>query len=489
MERRKLVRDRLTYPIQGISVILALIYLSPFVSSLLNYAAFLMCMYRLMKYDERVFSVDYCCLISVATVFALPGGFSLVVVLSLLAEFWFVVRDGAVLDSAMAVLFLLVCYLMLRIQSSVSGFVLCVSQLLIFHRMLSFADTQTILLDIGAFVLSVLTSSVYALVFRKTSAMTAIVGREVLAYYGSSLTRFQGLFRDPNYYMSLVIMAIVLLTLLYFKKYISKALFSAGIVCMFFFGALTYSKTFLFLICLYWGLCFFYLLRARRYIFAAAFSVGTVVLAIILFIGMFFVLPIGLESLIKMALPEQDLVVNLLGGVIRICVFLGYILAVSQLKEIRRVFQYHGAEHKTIHCYEHGLELTPENARSFPRLHVRCGTAFLIMVMIIAILVYTIIPLNLLIEGWGISGPAAFALLIVVRIALMPLIAGISYEITVKWAGSHPENPLVRIVLWPGMQMQRLTTNEPDDSMLECAIEAMRLVLDREKEELQNATN
>ena len=243
MERRKLVRDRLTYPVQGISVILALIYLSPFVSSLLNYAAFLMCMYRLMKYDERVFSVDYCCLISVATVFALPGGFSLVVVLSLLAEFWFVVRDGAVLDSAMAVLFLLVCYLMLRIQSSVSGFVLCVSQLLIFHRMLSFADTQTILLDIGAFVLSVLTSSVYALVFRKTSAMTAIVGREVLAYYGSSLTRFQGLFRDPNYYMSLVIMAIVLLTLLYFKKYISKALFSAGIVCMFFFGALTYSKT------------------------------------------------------------------------------------------------------------------------------------------------------------------------------------------------------------------------------------------------------
>lgn len=282
MERRKLVRDRLTYPIQGISVILALIYLSPFVSSLLNYAAFLMCMYRLVKYDERVFSVDYCCLISVATVFALPGGFSLVVVLSLLAEFWFVVRDGVVLDSAMAVLFLLVCYLMLRIQSSVSGFVLCVSQLLIFHRMLSFADTQTILLDIGAFVLSVLTSSVYALVFRKTSAMTAIVGREVLAYYGSSLTRFQGLFRDPNYYMSLVIMAIVLLTLLYFKKYISKALFSAGIVCMFFFGALTYSKTFLFLICLYWGLCFFYLLRARRYIFAAAFSVGTVVLAIIL---------------------------------------------------------------------------------------------------------------------------------------------------------------------------------------------------------------
>ena len=105
-----------------------------------------------------------------------------------------------------------------------------------------------------------------------------------------------------------------------------------------------------------------------------------------------------------------------------------HVRLIGRMKDIKRMFSYHGAEHKTIHCYEHGLELTPENARSFPRLHVRCGTAFLIMVMIIAILVYTIIPLNLLIEGWGISGLAAFALLIVVRIALMPLIAGISYE-------------------------------------------------------------
>lgn len=147
------------------------------------------------------------------------------------------------------------------------------------------------------------------------------------------------------------------------------------------------------------------------------------------------------------------------------------------------MFSYHGAEHKTIHCYEHGLALTPENARSFPRLHVRCGTAFLIMVMIIAILVYTVVPLDALIAAWGFTGPAAFAVLIVARIVLMPVIAGISYEITVKWAGSHPESPLVRVVLWPGMQMQRLTTNEPDDGMLECAIAAMKLVLEREERE------
>ena len=144
-------------------------------------------------------------------------------------------------------------------------------------------------------------------------------------------------------------------------------------------------------------------------------------------------------------------------------------------------FLYHGAEHKTIHCFEHGLDLTPENARQFPRLHVRCGTAFLIMVMLIAIVVYTVLPLDGLLAAFGITGPAAFVLLILVRIVFLPIIAGISYEITVKWAGSHPENALVKVVLWPGMQMQRLTTNEPDDSMLECAIAAMKLVLEDEK--------
>ena len=148
------------------------------------------------------------------------------------------------------------------------------------------------------------------------------------------------------------------------------------------------------------------------------------------------------------------------------------------------MFGYHGAEHKTIHCYEHGLPLTPENARSFPRLHVRCGTAFLIMVMIIAIFVYTVVPLNALIAAWGVpDGAPKLALVILSRIVLMPVIAGVSYEITVRWAGSHPDNPLVKVVLWPGMQMQYLTTNEPDDGQIECAIAAMQKVLEREEAE------
>ena len=154
------------------------------------------------------------------------------------------------------------------------------------------------------------------------------------------------------------------------------------------------------------------------------------------------------------------------------------------------MFGYHGAEHKTIHCYEHGLELTPENARRFPRLHVRCGTAFLIMVMILAILIYTIIPVNALISAWGVpDGAPKLILVILVRIIFLPVIAGVGYEITVKWAGSHPGSPLVKVILWPGMQMQYLTTREPDDSQLECAIAAMKIVLEREEREAAKAAD
>lgn len=219
--------------------------------------------------------------------------------------------------------------------------------------------------------------------------------------------------------------------------------------------------------------------------FGKAEMTVSLIMGLVLGVGLFIFLPALASNLLVGEYETSPLAWNIVDGVMRVAIFVFYVWLIGRMKDIKRMFSYHGAEHKIIHCYEHGLELTPENARTFPRLHVRCGTAFLIMVMIIAILVYTVIPLNLLIEGWGITGPAAFALLIVVRIALMPLIAGISYEITVKWAGSHPENPLVRVVLWPGMQMQRLTTNEPDDSMLECAIEAMRLVLEREQAEAQ----
>ena len=205
------------------------------------------------------------------------------------------------------------------------------------------------------------------------------------------------------------------------------------------------------------------------------------VLGVVLAVALFILLPAFISNLLIGNYEQNPLTWNLVDGVVRVAIFIFYVWLIGRMPDIKRMFSYHGAEHKTIHCFEHGLDLTPENARQFPRLHVRCGTAFLIMVMLIAIVVYTVLPLDGLLAAFGITGPAAFVLLILVRIVFLPVIAGISYEITVKWAGSHPENALVKVVLWPGMQMQRLTTNEPDDSMLECAIAAMKLVLEDEK--------
>ncbi|MDO5118146.1 MAG: DUF1385 domain-containing protein, partial [Eggerthellaceae bacterium] len=208
----------------------------------------------------------------------------------------------------------------------------------------------------------------------------------------------------------------------------------------------------------------------------------SMILGLVLGIVLFVVAPAALTNLIVGEYDDKTILWNVVDGILRVAVFILYIWLIGRMKDIKRMFAYHGAEHKTIHCYEHGLPLTPENARNFPRLHVRCGTAFLIMVMIIAILVYTIVPLKPLIAAWGVpDGFVKLLLVIIVRIIFLPVIAGISYEITVKWAGAHPESPVVKVILWPGMQMQYLTTNEPDDSMLECAIAAMKMVVAREE--------
>lgn len=217
----------------------------------------------------------------------------------------------------------------------------------------------------------------------------------------------------------------------------------------------------------------------------------SMIIGLVLGVAIFVVVPAALSNLIMGEAQMNSMGWNVLDGVLRVAIFIAYIWLISLMKDIHRLFQYHGAEHKTIHCFEHGLELTPENAESFPRLHVRCGTAFMIMVMIIAIFVYTALgqPINALVDMTGVSdGPARFALIVATRIVLLPLIAGISYEISVKWAGQHPDNLLVRIVLWPGMQMQRLTTNPPDEGMLECAITAMKIVVAREELEAAKAS-
>lgn len=214
----------------------------------------------------------------------------------------------------------------------------------------------------------------------------------------------------------------------------------------------------------------------------------SMIIGIVLGIAIFVLLPAALSNLVLGEESMNSVAWNIFDGILRVAIFIAYIWLISLMKDIRRMFSYHGAEHKTIHCFEHGEELTPQAAMRYPRLHVRCGTAFIIMVMLIAIFVYTVLgqPINALVDLTGITdGPLRFILIMLTRIILLPVIAGLSYEITVKWAGTHPDNLLVRIILWPGMQMQRLTTNPPDEGMIECAIAAMNIVLAREELERQ----
>ena len=190
---------------------------------------------------------------------------------------------------------------------------------------------------------------------------------------------------------------------------------------------------------------------------------GTVLVAIALAVGLFFVVPVGLTSLIKDQLNSSFLF-WLVEGVLRTGIFLGYLLLLSRLRDLRRVFEYHGAEHKTISCYEAGLALTPSNAQRFSRLHPRCGTSFLLVVMIVAIFVFA--PLGL----------PAWYLLVLTRIVGVPLIAGISFEI-IKFAGRNRRRRWVRAIMFPGLQLQKLTTREPDLEQLAVAEAALDAVL------------
>jgi uncharacterized protein YqhQ len=193
---------------------------------------------------------------------------------------------------------------------------------------------------------------------------------------------------------------------------------------------------------------------------------GTVVVALAVAIVLFFLIPVGLTSLIKDQLGSSFLF-WLIEGVVRTSIFLGYMLLLSRLRDLRRVFEYHGAEHKTISCFEAGLPLTPVNAQRFSRLHPRCGTSFLLVVMIVAIFVFA--PIGLPAWYW----------LVATRILGVPIIAGVSFEL-IKFAGRNRSRRWVRAVMWPGLKLQLLTTREPDLDQLAVAIAALRAVLDRE---------
>ena len=163
-------------------------------------------------------------------------------------------------------------------------------------------------------------------------------------------------------------------------------------------------------------------------------------------------------------ITQDHMALNLAEGVLRMAIFLAYIAAISSMNDIQRVFQYHGAEHKTIYTYEAGLPLKVENVRPFSTLHPRCGTNFLMIVMLISMFIFTFL-------GW----PSLWER-IASRIILMPVIAGVSYEL-IRYAGAHTDNPLVRIAITPGLLLQKLTTRQPDDSQIEVAIASLKAVV------------
>ena len=191
-----------------------------------------------------------------------------------------------------------------------------------------------------------------------------------------------------------------------------------------------------------------------------------IVLAVILSIALFIALPAGAETLLRNS-GMAPIGYTLIGGFVKIAILVCYMIFCGYIPDVRRTFQYHGAEHKSVHCHESGLPLTPENAQTFSRLHPRCGTAFLLIVFSISIILFLV--LNILVP---ISN---FFLRFLFHLAMLPIVAGISYEVLMGLA--HSSSKTACVLRWPGLQMQRLTTREPDASMLECAIVSVNVVL------------
>ncbi len=196
---------------------------------------------------------------------------------------------------------------------------------------------------------------------------------------------------------------------------------------------------------------------------------GTMMLALAIGIGIFFVLPHLLTGLLQKNIANP-LVLNAVEGVVKFAIFIGYILGISRMKDIRRVFEYHGAEHRVINTYEAGLELTAENIAKYGTIHQRCGTSFILIVLVISIIVHMFL-------GWD----PAWYMRVPIRLAFLPIIAGLAYE-TIRFAGKHKDSKILTALLSPGLMLQRVTTQPPSDDQIEVATAALQAVLEKERE-------
>ncbi len=200
---------------------------------------------------------------------------------------------------------------------------------------------------------------------------------------------------------------------------------------------------------------------------------GTLVFAMLLGVGLFLVAPVfgtkGLGALLGSSI-ENPMLFNLVEGVIRIAIFIAYLVGITLIsKDVKRFFAYHGAEHKAIKVYERGEELVPENARKLDTSHVRCGTSFVLYVLVLSILAFSLLGVH----GW--------LYMVLSRLIVIPIVAGIAFEF-IMWSARNQNNPLVKVLIWPGLQLQRLTTREPSDDMVEVAMASLKKVLSMEEE-------
>jgi len=202
-----------------------------------------------------------------------------------------------------------------------------------------------------------------------------------------------------------------------------------------------------------------------------AAGMGLVAVSLLLGIGLFFVLPAGISALVrKVTGLDSRLMADLIEGIIKLSILIGYIWLVGRMKDVKRLFGYHGAEHKTINAYEAGVELTPENVAQFPIEHPRCGTAFLLTLVVLSVLIHIIT-----------GRPDNVIVLLLSRVALILPVAGIAYEV-IRFSSKHLDNPVIRLITKPNLALQHLTTHEPDRGMIEVAIAALQSVLVAEQQ-------
>ena len=277
---RTLVRYKTTnkYPVVSLLVALALLYIAPFVSSLLPYAAFAIFIYRVVRYDARVFAADYCVLLPIARLFSTPGGLTLLIWLCLFAAVWYMILRGVRADATYIFLLAILNYLILRMQLEISSFVLCFGQMYVLCVLLPLQDEESSARAAKVFCIGLIVSSVYALILRNTWQIEAIRGKESEAIWGSGIWRFTGLIKDPNYYATMIIMGLVALVKLKECQRVSKLLFWIMAVALTLFGAISYSKTFLVVFVLLGGIYILWHFRNRK-IFTGIFMVVVVIIA------------------------------------------------------------------------------------------------------------------------------------------------------------------------------------------------------------------